>query len=145
MAAHDLHEEGWWDATIVRHALCRSKSGTLQVRITFSTQLDKEVTVWLAISPNAIPYTRKKLEACGYTGSDVQELNGTDMLVGREVRLRIVQEADHAGEQRSRVKGIYPKAEAAKTGPLEMTLDEIAAANALLQQTPCESEEADLS
>jgi len=92
---YDLHPAGWFFGHVTNHGFSDSKGGNPQIFVSFEDEADSSnrITAFLSMTDASIEYTVKKLRACGYVGSELDELWDGQLLAGNRVRYQVLHES----------------------------------------------------
>lgn len=104
-----MYEIGRWLAEVTAAALTTAKTGTDQVLVEFrfleGPNEGQRITEYLALTDGALPYTVKKLRACGLPNDDLARI---EAMIGTEVDITLKQETRQNGKEMARVSFIDP-------------------------------------
>jgi len=125
MSENNIHPAGQFAATVADHGITKTSNGKEQVAVKFETE-HGFITGFFALSEKAIEYTLEKLQACGFDGSSLLELQSDPpRLAGNKCSIKVVHE-EYDGKTNAKVQFVNPDGYVG----FELKKDTDAAANA---------------
>lgn len=128
-------QAGKYVAKVKEHAITETKSGNMQVEITFEIQDEsphglhgQTIRAWMSLSDKAAPYTIKNLVTMGLKGDDITGPLDKE----KPVEIVVQDEAGLDGKMRAKVRFVNPLGQVRNAVPADLAKAKLAGLKGLV-------------